>query len=85
MAGSRRDCMASPQAEHVREWSAAEFAAYLHKSGFAVERQLLFPSQRIGRLEFAASRLLARWFRRRDWASCQTAVCRLPRSEQGAA
>ena len=78
------DCMASSQAEHVREWSAAEFAAYLRKSGFVVERQLFFPPRRIGRLEFAASRLLAHWFRKRDWAACQTAVCRLPRGEEGA-
>jgi SAM-dependent methyltransferase len=79
------DCMASSQAEHVREWSAAEFAAYLHKSGFVVERQLFFPLQRIGRLEFAASRLFGRWFRKRDWAACQTVVCCLPNRAEDSA
>ena len=38
----------SPKAEHVREWNAAEFRAYLESSGFIVEQQKNLPAFRLG-------------------------------------
>lgn len=72
-----RDCMSSPHPEHVREWNAAEFRAFVERCGLVVEHQLRLPQVRLHPLEHAASRVLgALWPRR--WASCQTLVCRHP-------
>jgi hypothetical protein len=68
--------MGSPHPEHVREWNAAEFRAFVERCGLVVERQLLLPQRRTHPLEFAASRLLGRYLLRRRWASCQAVVCR---------
>jgi SAM-dependent methyltransferase len=70
------DCMASPHPEHVREWNAAEFRAFVESCGLAVERQLLMPQLRSTRLERVASRWLGRFVLRRRWAGCQVLVCR---------
>jgi SAM-dependent methyltransferase len=71
-----RDCMTSPHPEHVREWNAAEFRAFVERCGLVVERQLLLPPTRLAPLEFAASQLLGRTLLRRRWASCQALICR---------
>lgn len=80
-------CMQSPHAEHVREWSGAEFRAYLESRGFTVERQDWLPARRTNTLDFAVGRLLGRLVGRRRWASCQVAVVRAAgprsRSRQG--
>ncbi|MFK7883062.1 MAG: class I SAM-dependent methyltransferase [Phycisphaerales bacterium] len=39
-----RDCMASTKPEHVREWAADEFVAYLKDRGFEIEAQHFFPA-----------------------------------------
>ncbi len=74
------DCMTSPHSEHVREWNAAEFRAFIERCGLVVERQLLLPQGRLSRFELAASRLFGRYLLRRRWASCQALICRRPDS-----
>ena len=71
-----RDCMGSPHPDHVREWNAAEFRAFVEGCGLVVERQRLMPQLRSSALELAASRWLGRHVLRARWASCQVLVCR---------
>lgn len=70
-----RDCMHSPHPDHVREWNAAEFRAFLESCGLVVEQQRLMPHVPLRGLERAASRILGGIALRRRWASCQVAVC----------
>jgi SAM-dependent methyltransferase len=70
-----RGCMHSPHPDHVREWNAREFRAFVESCGLVVDEQRLLPPVRVGRIERAASRLFARVLPRR-WASCQVAICR---------
>lgn len=39
-----RGCMESTKLEHVREWAASEFEAYITSRGFIVEQSRLFPA-----------------------------------------
>jgi lipopolysaccharide transport system ATP-binding protein len=71
-----RECTESPHPEHVREWNAAEFRAFLEHCGLEVERQLLLPPGRTGAAERLASRLLGRFVPLRRWTACQAAICR---------
>jgi hypothetical protein len=68
--------MTSPHPDHVREWNAAEFRAFIERCGLVVERQLLLPPARLAPLERVAIRLLGRTLLRRRWASCQALICR---------
>jgi hypothetical protein len=72
--------MSSPHPDHVREWNAAEFSAFIERCGLVVERQLLLPQGRLPALERAASRLLGGFLLRSRWASCQALICRRPDS-----
>jgi 2-polyprenyl-3-methyl-5-hydroxy-6-metoxy-1,4-benzoquinol methylase len=71
-----RACRESPHPEHVREWNAAEFRAFVEHSGLRVLRQRLLPPRRCRGFERLAARLLGRWLRPRRFASCQVVVCR---------
>lgn len=71
-----RDCMHSPHPDHVREWNAAEFRAFLESCGLVVEEQRTTPHVPLRGLERVASRVLGRMALRWRWASCQVAVCR---------
>jgi len=71
-----RDCRESPHPEHVREWNAVEFRAFLEHSGLAVLRQRLLPPQRVGRCEGIAAQLFGGIARRARWSACQALVCR---------
>jgi hypothetical protein len=68
--------MTSPHPDHVREWNAAEFRAFVERCGLVVERQVLLPPGRLAPLERIVSRLLRPTLLRRRWASCQALVCR---------
>lgn len=72
-----RDCDHSPKPDHVREWNGAEFARYVASRGFSIVRQTFVSQLRLGRAEFALSRLLAPVLRTRRWSSCQMVVCRV--------
>jgi len=69
-------CMESPHPDHVREWNAAEFRAFVEGSGLVALRQVLLPQMRTHPLELALGRLLGRFVLRRRWAACQALVCR---------
>jgi SAM-dependent methyltransferase len=71
-----RECMTSPHPEHVREWNAAEFRAFVESCGLVVERQILLPAERTHPLELAVSRRLGRYLLRRRWGANQALVCR---------
>jgi SAM-dependent methyltransferase len=70
------DCMESPHPEHVREWNAAEFRAFVESCRLHVEGQILLPAERTHPLELALSRRLARFVLRRRWGANQVLVCR---------
>jgi SAM-dependent methyltransferase len=69
-------CMTSPHPEHVREWNAAEFRAFVERCGLVVERQILLPAERTHSLELAVSRRLGRYLLRRRWGANQALICR---------
>lgn len=71
-----RACNASPKAEHVREWSAPEFARFLDSRGFAVVRHRMMPNTDA---PFAPTRREEAAFRhgranKSPWA-CQAVLC----------
>jgi SAM-dependent methyltransferase len=68
--------MASPHPEHVREWNAAEFRAFVESCGLVVELQLWLPQGGRSRLELALARRLGRYVLRRRWGACQALICR---------
>jgi 2-polyprenyl-3-methyl-5-hydroxy-6-metoxy-1,4-benzoquinol methylase len=71
------DCDRSPKAEHVREWNAREFAAWITKRGFDVVETVLLPQIRLTSGEFLLSRMLSSVVRSRRWSSCQVHACRV--------
>ena len=71
-----RACMTSPHPDHVREWNAAEFRAFVEGCGLVVEQQILLPAERVHPLELAVSRWLGRTLLRRRWGANQALICR---------
>lgn len=71
-----RDCLSSPKAEHVREWSREEFARYLVGGGFSIVRHELLPHQRLAVWERGVRWLLRGRIWRARWSSCQMVVTR---------
>ena len=70
-----KDCLSSPKAEHVREWTRSEFANYVQASGFTIERHELMPKGKLSALETRLPWLTTRW-RISRYAGCQTVICR---------
>jgi hypothetical protein len=64
--------MTSPKGVHVREWNAAEFAAYLRTRGGTVHRQALLPKGRVSRLRRLLRPVLPR---SAELHGCQMVVC----------
>lgn len=70
------NCLSSPNAEHVREWNAAEFTQYLNHSGFIVLQHVLFPVGRLSRVEEIALPV-TRFLKTRRYCGCQIVICKL--------
>ena len=70
------DCMASPKAEHVREWNSQEFAEYVGQSGFKVLEHSLVPSRKLTLVEEHLMPRALRWKTKR-YCGCQMIVCTL--------
>jgi SAM-dependent methyltransferase len=71
-----RNCLRSPHPEHVREWTAQEFARYLLQHSLEILEHRLLPRNRLWTVEELVLPLLQR-IRIRRYANCQMAVCRL--------
>jgi SAM-dependent methyltransferase len=71
-----RDCLYSPQREHVREWTAAEFAEYVRQCGFQIVEHHLLPRGRLFGLEEKLLPQIGRIYKKR-YLSCQLVVCKL--------
>jgi 2-polyprenyl-3-methyl-5-hydroxy-6-metoxy-1,4-benzoquinol methylase len=67
------DCMASPKAEHVREWNTSEFAAYVKSRGFRILTHELVPQARLFHIEAAVAKRIP--IRSKRWSGCQMVVC----------
>jgi 2-polyprenyl-3-methyl-5-hydroxy-6-metoxy-1,4-benzoquinol methylase len=70
------DCRACVHPQHVREWTAPEFAAFLHARGFVVERHGVLPQQRVAPWRRWLAAAAWRAGRAPAWSSCQYALCR---------
>lgn len=68
------ECMASGKDVHVREWNAAEFAAYVHSRGFDILRHDLLPPRRLSAAEWKQRQASSE--QSRAWHGCQLVVCR---------
>ncbi len=77
-----RGCMTCDKPEHVREWSAPEFLAYLRSRRWSALRAMLFPSADEPILHGVARDLLWR-LRLADTSErrCHTVLCRPPHTE----
>jgi len=71
-----RNCLYSPQREHVREWTAAEFAEYVRQFGFRILEHHSLPRGRLFRLEEKLLPLIGNIYKKR-YLSCQLVVCKL--------
>ena len=69
------DCMASPKADHVREWNRSEFRRFVEGAGFRVARQLLLPQESVPLARSLRGGLEALLGRPAAWWSCQTMIC----------
>jgi SAM-dependent methyltransferase len=71
-----KDCLYSPNREHVREWNSGEFANYLESRGFTLLDHKLVPPMRFN----WSKRYFAVWWRQRGnsrkFSFCQIAVCK---------
>lgn len=73
-----RACMQSDKPEHVREWSAAEFARYARTRGLKVETRRMLPQDDSPARAHRMSELLWRLrLRERSGLACTTLLCRL--------
>lgn len=58
------NCNTCPNAHHVREWNAAELAAYLSHRGYTIEAQFLQLPVRLGPNLITYNEIVKRFFRR---------------------
>ncbi|WP_432799022.1 class I SAM-dependent methyltransferase [Poriferisphaera sp. WC338] len=72
-----KDNMKSPRAEHVREWSTSEFAAYLTQEGFVVEDQQLLGAFRVGRSWHMMKERFRLFRKGRPFRTLQAAICKI--------
>ena len=70
------DCLHSPQPEHVREWTSAEFSDYLRQHGFRILEHHLLPKGRLLGWEEKLLPLIGSIYKKR-YLSCQLVVCKL--------
>ncbi len=73
----RGDAMlTSPKAEHVREWSYAEFGTYLSSRGFRLLEQRHLPPVRTGMNRFTLLEMVLQFSRLRPYRYNQIALCK---------
>lgn len=68
-------CLSSPKAEHIREWTFAEFSTYLRSRGFSVERHWHSPPVKTALNKLFVRRLWGQISRMRPYAYNQVALC----------
>jgi SAM-dependent methyltransferase len=71
-----RNCLYSPQPEHVREWTAGEFAEYVRQHGFRIVEHHMLPKGQLFGWEEKLLPLIGEMYKRR-YLSCQLVVCKL--------
>jgi 2-polyprenyl-3-methyl-5-hydroxy-6-metoxy-1,4-benzoquinol methylase len=69
--------LTSPKAEHVREWSYAEFAKYLSSRGFRLLDHRHLPPVRSGINRFALLEMVLQYSRLRPYRYNQLALCQI--------
>jgi len=70
------NCLYSPQAEHVREWTAGEFGEYVRQHGFRILEHHLLPKGKLFGWEEKLLPLIGKMYKKR-YLSCQLVVCKL--------
>lgn len=69
-----KQCMDSPNPQHVREWNKEEFKSLLEHHKFQVIDQKFDPQKIVSTGEYWISRALSPLYRRPKWSACQTAI-----------